>query len=104
MRALGKACIHATFNGCAAADAASGRNVDGKFGTVRGVNAQTADDQVALCHGVNLAICTIKRRHYQSTATQRLGLAKCGNGDVKTLARFCKRRQLCGNHNGCGIF
>ena len=87
-----------------AANPARGRDVNRQFRPVSRIDAKAADNEVALRHGVNLPVGTIKWSHNQRTAAKRLGLTQRGYGDVKTLPRLRERWQFGRNHDRSGVF
>ncbi|OIQ81042.1 hypothetical protein GALL_371850 [mine drainage metagenome] len=61
--------------------------------------AHTADQHIALRHGIHRAIGTLERRHQEGAATQTLGITHRGHGHIQSLAVLGKWRQRSGHHH-----
>src|SRR5690606_28193975 len=100
--AIGKAGIDRALDRRAVRDAAARGHVDRQFRPVGRVDAESPDDEVALCHRINLSVGTIERRENERPAAQALCLADRRDSDVEPLTGLCERGQLGGNHDrGC---
>ena len=96
---LTSAASHRAFDAGAVGDSADRGHVDRKLRAVLGGNAEAADREVALGHGVDLSVRAIQRRKDQRPATQALGLAHGRDGDVDTLAGLGEGRQIGGDQH-----
>src|SRR3546814_1752669 len=83
MVALGEAGIDRALDRRAVRDAAAGRHIDRQLRPVGGVDAQPADDQIALRHRIDLAVGAIERGEDEGAATQAFRLADRGHRDVE---------------------
>src|SRR3546814_6177500 len=77
--------------------------IDRQLRPVGGVDAQPADDQIALRHRIDLAVGAIERGEDEGAATQAFRLADRGHRDVEALAGLGERRQVGGYHYRRGV-
>ena len=98
-----KAGIDRALDRRAARDPAARRHIDRQLRPVGGIDAEPADDEIALHHRVNLSIGAIERREHERAAAQAFRLADRRDGHIKALAGFGKRRQFGGDHHRRGI-
>ncbi len=72
--ALIEAARHRALDRSSARNASRRRDVDGNLRTVTAFRVETADHQVALSDGVNVAVDTFHRCHQQRTTAQAFGV------------------------------
>jgi hypothetical protein len=87
----------------AAGDPAARWHIDRQFRPVGCIDAEPADDEIALHHRINLSIGAIKRREHERPAAQAFRLTHRRHGDVEALAGLGKGRQFGGDHHRCGV-
>ena len=78
------------LHGRAIGDAPCAGHVDGDFRAIVALHAKTTDDQIALCHGVDIAIGALHGGKEQRATAQALGVAQRRHGYVNALTRLGK--------------